>query len=84
MGRAQFEQSPVAPQLRFRIRAEDSSSPAPIRIKVRDQHSRDHRLRSAADDSSCFMHYDLGYIDLEQRTLPPLDNPFGTRLSPMS
>ena len=31
-----------------------------------------------------FMHYDLGYIDLEQRTLEPLDNPFGTRLSPMS
>jgi predicted nucleotidyltransferase component of viral defense system len=34
MGRAQFEQSPVAPKLRFRIPAEDSSSPAPIRIKV--------------------------------------------------
>jgi transposase InsO family protein len=31
-----------------------------------------------------FLHYDLGYIDLEQRTLQPLDNPFGTRLSPMS
>jgi hypothetical protein len=31
-----------------------------------------------------FMHYDLGYVDLEQRTLQPLDNPFGTRLSPMS
>ena len=31
-----------------------------------------------------FIHYDLGYIDLEQRTLQPLDNPFGTRLSPMS
>jgi transposase InsO family protein len=31
-----------------------------------------------------FMHYDLGYIDLEQRTLQPLDNPFGTRLLPMS
>jgi transposase InsO family protein len=30
-----------------------------------------------------FMHYDLGYIDLEQRTLQPLDNPFGPRLSPM-
>jgi hypothetical protein len=25
---------------------------------------------------------DLGYFDLEQRTLQPLDNPFGTRLSP--
>jgi hypothetical protein len=31
-----------------------------------------------------FMHYDLSYIDLEQKTLQPLDNPFGPRLSPMS
>jgi hypothetical protein len=31
-----------------------------------------------------FVHYDLGYIDLEQKTLQPLDNPFGPRLSPMS
>jgi transposase InsO family protein len=31
-----------------------------------------------------FMHYDLGYIDLEQKTLQPTDNPFGPRLSPMS
>jgi transposase InsO family protein len=31
-----------------------------------------------------FMQYDLGYVDLEQKTLQPLDNPFGTRLSPMS
>jgi hypothetical protein len=31
-----------------------------------------------------FMHYDLGYFDLEQKTLQPLDNPFGTRLSSMS
>lgn len=31
-----------------------------------------------------FLHYDLGYIDLEQKTLQPLDNPFGSRLSPMS
>jgi hypothetical protein len=31
-----------------------------------------------------FMAYDLGYVDLEQRTLQPLDNPFGTRVSPMS
>jgi hypothetical protein len=30
------------------------------------------------------MHYDLGYFDLEQKTLQPLHNPFGTRLSPMS
>ena len=31
-----------------------------------------------------FMRYDLGYIDLEQRALQTIDNPFGTRLSPMS
>ena len=31
-----------------------------------------------------FMHYDLGYIDLEQNTLQTIDNPFGARLSPMS
>jgi hypothetical protein len=31
-----------------------------------------------------FMHYDLGYIDLEQKTLQPADNPFGPGVSPMS
>jgi hypothetical protein len=31
-----------------------------------------------------FMHDDLGFIDLEQKTLQPLDNPFGTGLSPIS
>jgi len=31
-----------------------------------------------------FLAYDLGYIDLEQKTLQTLDNPFGTRLLPMS
>ena len=31
-----------------------------------------------------FMHYDLGYIDLEQKTLQTIDNPFGPRLSSMS
>ncbi len=31
-----------------------------------------------------FLHYDLGYIDLEQRTLQTIDTPFGTRVSPMS
>jgi transposase InsO family protein len=31
-----------------------------------------------------FMAYDLGYIDLEQKTLQPIDNPFATRVSPMS
>jgi transposase InsO family protein len=31
-----------------------------------------------------FMSYDLGFIDLEQKTLQPLNNPFGPRLLPMS
>jgi hypothetical protein len=31
-----------------------------------------------------FMRYDLGFIDLEQRTLQPLDNRFGPGVSPMS
>lgn len=31
-----------------------------------------------------FLTYDLGYIDLEQRTLQTLDNPFGPRVSTMS
>jgi len=31
-----------------------------------------------------FMSYDLGFIDLELKTLQPLDNPFGPRLLPMS
>jgi predicted nucleotidyltransferase component of viral defense system len=34
LGRANFDQSPVAPKLRFRVPAEDQSSPAPIRLKV--------------------------------------------------
>ena len=31
-----------------------------------------------------FVAYDLGYIDLEQKTLQPIDNPFGPIVSPMS
>jgi hypothetical protein len=30
------------------------------------------------------MDYNLGYIDLERKTLKSLDNPFGPRMSPMS
>jgi hypothetical protein len=45
------------------------------------------RLQASEDDDiwlASFMRYDLGYFDLEQKTLQPLDNPFGPRLSPMS
>lgn len=31
-----------------------------------------------------FMTHDIGYIDLEQKTLQTIDNPFGSRVSPMS
>lgn len=31
-----------------------------------------------------FSHYDLGYFDVEQKALQPLDSLFGPRLSPMS
>ena len=31
-----------------------------------------------------FMQYDLGFVDLEQKTLQTIGNPFGARLSPMS
>jgi predicted nucleotidyltransferase component of viral defense system len=34
MGQAQFDQSPLAPKLRFRMPAEDKSSNVPIRVKV--------------------------------------------------
>jgi predicted nucleotidyltransferase component of viral defense system len=34
LGHANFDQSPVAPKLRFRVPAEDQASPAPIRLKV--------------------------------------------------
>jgi len=30
-----------------------------------------------------FMNYDLGYVDLEEKTLQPLDNPFGPKVLPM-
>ena len=34
LGRAQFDQSPVAPKLQFRVDAEDQTAAAPIRLKV--------------------------------------------------
>jgi putative transposase len=30
------------------------------------------------------MDYDLGYFDLETRTVEPLENPFGPKVLPMS
>ena len=31
-----------------------------------------------------FMDYDLGYVDLEEKTLQTLENPFGPKVLPMS
>ena len=31
-----------------------------------------------------FMDYDFGYIDLEEKSLQPLYNPFGPKVLPMS
>ncbi len=31
-----------------------------------------------------FMEYDLGYVDLDEKTLQPLENPFGPKVLPMS
>ncbi len=36
--------------------------------------------RSAFHMKISFMDYDLGYIDLEEKTLQPLKNPFGPRV----
>jgi hypothetical protein len=44
-------------------------------------------LESEADEGIwliSFMSYDLGFVDLEQKTLQRLGNPFGPRLLPMS
>lgn len=40
--RAQFEQSPVAPKLRFRVDVENGAGT--IRLKVENQHPRNHRI----------------------------------------
>jgi hypothetical protein len=40
--------------------------------------------RQSAPAMRAFMHDDLGYFDPDRKTLQPLDNPFGTRLSLMS
>ena len=51
-----------------------------------DQHAGQRLALRKVDEGIwivSFMQYDLGYIDLEQKTLQPLDNPFGPRLSPM-
>jgi hypothetical protein len=61
-----------------------------LHASEKDQHVYRARPKigiEAVDDGIwlvSFMHFDLGYIDLGQETLQSLDNPFGTRLSPMS
>ena len=44
------------------------------------------RKNKEVDDGICSVSfdYDLGYIDLEEKTLQPLNNPFGPKVLPMS
>lgn len=56
LGRANFDQSPIAPKLKFRAKAEDKSSPVPLRLKVEintrevdcfdDPHEIAHRVQN--------------------------------------
>ena len=46
-------------------------------------HGRNNQKWRRGDDGIwlvTFMHYDLGYIDLEQRTLQTINNPFGANV----
>jgi hypothetical protein len=47
---------------------------------------RKFRVKEVGDGIllATFMHYDLGFVDLEQKSLQLSGNRFGTRLSPMS
>jgi hypothetical protein len=38
----------------------------------------------AQNAAAIILHYDPGYVDLERKTLQPLDNPLGARLLRMS
>jgi hypothetical protein len=44
--------------------------------------ARRHQKKSTTEWIVSFMQYDLGYIDLEQKTLQPPDNPFERRVLP--
>jgi hypothetical protein len=47
----------------------------PIKVKIGGKIVEDHGIWLVS-----FMDYDLGYIDLEEKTLQPLDNPFGPKV----
>lgn len=50
-------------------------------MKQTEQNARDAAtLEKEEGPARSFMDYDLGYIGLEEKTLQPLDNPFGPRL----
>jgi len=87
----QSTQSPADPEILFDVlhRRTDAIGSGQEEIaSLRIVRGYDTKIRSVHVDEGIwlvsFMHYDLGYIDLEQRTLQPLDNPFGPGLSPMS
>jgi transposase InsO family protein len=55
-----------------------------MHLTLKQEATRPPGMNSLQQQARFFMQYDLGYIDLEQKTLQPLDNPFGARLLPMS
>ena len=64
-----------------------------MRIYLVDRHrssraseSKKSRIKEVDDGIwlVSFMEYDLGYVDLEEKSLQPLDNPFGPKMLPMS
>jgi hypothetical protein len=71
-----FRRRPAAKQLHGAASSEVLSGLPPLALRLPVGTSELNSRTPAA--------YDLGYFELEQKTLQPLTNPFGTRLSPMS
>ncbi|MGB8604774.1 hypothetical protein [Bradyrhizobium sp.] len=71
-----FRRRPAAKQLHGAASSEVLSGLPPLALRLPVGTSELNSRTPAA--------YDLGYFELEQKTLQPLTNPFGTRLSPLS
>src|SRR5690348_5598629 len=66
--------SPVAAASAFTERKSTFPNPSPDRLSVSEVENGIWLVS--------FMSYDLGYIDLEEKTLQPVENPFGPRPQP--
>jgi len=53
-------------------------------LLIEDYRYSNRKTRYDTELLVSFMDYDLGYIDLEEKTLQPLENPFGPKVLPMS